>query len=377
MGVYLNWKTYLIFAALIIVGASLYYSHRLTQSLADVERRNVVQLVEGLKTQSMSTDPLAIRFASSIVEENKSIPLILVDQHGEILDYKNIDTVRVRRDSQYLSKILAEMKAFSDPIEFDYGVGISYVYFGESTLLKQLRYYPYVQWATIFLFLVVVLIALTSAHRSLQNQVWVGLSKETAHQLGTPLSSLEGWVEWAREQGLDEATSTEMTKDLERLKLVADRFGKIGSIPKLVEEDLARRLRTMVQYMQKRAPQRVSIEYHGPESLWVPLSGPLFDWVMENLIRNSLDALEGKGWIRVQLQSREREVCVDVIDNGKGIPRPMMRKVFTPGFTTKTRGWGLGLSLSRRIIREFHHGSIALKYSEPEKGTQFRITLKR
>ncbi len=377
MGGYLNWKTYLIFAALIIVGASLYYSHRLALSLADAERRNVVQLVEGLKTQSLSTDPLAIRYASSIVEENKSIPLILVDEGGRILDFKNIDTIRVNRDSLYLLRVLEEMKASSDPIEFDYGVGINYVYFGESTLLKQLRYYPYIQWATILLFLVLVWIAFTSAHRSLQNQVWVGLSKETAHQLGTPLSSLEGWVEWARVQGLDEATTSEMIKDLERLKLVADRFGKIGSIPRLEEEDLVLRLKSMVQYMQKRAPQRVSIDYQGPSTAIVPLSGPLFDWVMENLIRNSLDALEGKGWIRVQLEDRGKEVFVDVIDNGKGIPRRVANKVFTPGFTTKTRGWGLGLSLSRRIIREFHHGSIVLRQSEPERGTQFRIILKR
>lgn len=377
MGGYLNWKTFLVFAALIIVVASLYYTNRLATGLAETERRNVIQLVEGLKTQSLSTDPLAIRYASSIVEENTSIPLILVDDEGMIVDYKNLDTAKVRRDPDYLPKVLAEMKAQSDPIAFDYGVGVNYVYFGESTLLKQLRYYPYFQWATILLFLVVVLIALTSAHRSLQNQVWIGLSKETAHQLGTPLSSLEAWVELAREQGLEPSTVQEMSKDLERLKLVADRFGKIGSIPRLKEENLAHRLQAMVQYMQKRAPQRVDIQYHGPSSAILPLSGPLFDWVMENLIRNSLDALEGEGKIKVVLEDRGKELFVDVWDNGKGIPKRLLRKVFTPGFTTKTRGWGLGLSLSRRIIREFHHGSIQVRQSDGETGTLFRIVLKR
>ncbi len=377
MGGYLNWKTFLVFAALIIVVASLYYTNRLATGLAETERRNVIQLVEGLKTQSLSTDPLAIRYASSIVEENTSIPLILVDDEGMIVDYKNLDTAKVRRDPDYLPKVLAEMKAQSDPIAFDYGVGVNYVYFGESTLLKQLRYYPYFQWVTILLFLVVVLIALTSAHRSLQNQVWIGLSKETAHQLGTPLSSLEAWVELAREQGLEPSTVQEMSKDLERLKLVADRFGKIGSIPRLKEENLAHRLQAMVQYMQKRAPQRVDIQYHGPSSAILPLSGPLFDWVMENLIRNSLDALEGEGKIKVVLEDRGKELFVDVWDNGKGIPKRLLRKVFTPGFTTKTRGWGLGLSLSRRIIREFHHGSIQVRQSDGETGTLFRIVLKR
>lgn len=377
MGAYLNWKTFLVLAALIIVVASLYYTNRLATGLAETERRNVIQLVEGLKTQSLSTDPLAIRYASSIVEENTSIPLILVDDEGMIVDYKNLDTAKVRRDPDYLPKVLAEMKAQSDPIAFDYGVGVNYVYFGESTLLKQLRYYPYFQWVTILLFLVVVLIALTSAHRSLQNQVWIGLSKETAHQLGTPLSSLEAWVELAREQGLEPSTVQEMSKDLERLKLVADRFGKIGSIPRLKEENLAHRLQAMVQYMQKRAPQRVDIQYHGPSSAILPLSGPLFDWVMENLIRNSLDALEGEGKIKVVLEDRGKELFVDVWDNGKGIPKRLLRKVFTPGFTTKTRGWGLGLSLSRRIIREFHHGSIQVRQSDGETGTLFRIILKR
>jgi Signal transduction histidine kinase len=375
---YLNWKTYLIVIALGIVIASLYYTNQLAAKLAVQERQNVLQLVEGLKAQSTITDPDATRYISTIIADNKTIPLILTDDLGQIISSTNLDTAAIRKSPNYLKEKLEEFKTIHPGIEFDYGFGRQYVYYGESYLLKQLRYYPFAQLAIIFLFLVVVLIAFTSAHRSIQNQVWVGLSKETAHQLGTPLSSIEAWVELLKDNEANAEAVIEMQKDLDRLKLVADRFGKVGSVPRLEEENLVVRLQSMVDYMQKRAPQKVVIKLHtNSPDVPVNISGPLFDWVIENLMRNALDAMEGKGSIDVHINDQKQHVWVDVTDSGKGIPSHQIKKIFNPGFTTKKRGWGLGLSLAKRIIDKYHHGSIFVKQSEVGKGTTFRITLRR
>ena len=234
------------------------------------------------------------------------------------------------------------------------------------------------QLAIIIIFLLVVLFALNVANRSLQNQVWVGLSKETAHQLGTPLSSIEAWLELLRDSDANHDAVTEMQKDLDRLKLVADRFSKVGSAPQLEEQNLVTRLEDIVAYMQRRSPSKVHITLRSEQKdVPVNISGPLFDWVMENLIRNALDSMGGTGKIDVTIINTPQQVWVDVQDNGKGIPSYQVKKVFTPGFTTKKRGWGLGLSLSRRIIEKYHHGSIFVKHSEVGKGTTFRIILRR
>ncbi len=376
---YINWKTYLILVAMCIVGASIYYTNTLAGELAAEERKNVIQFAEALKLQATTLDPVAGESAQRTVEQNQTIPLILTDDKDGIIDVKNLDSVKVRREKgDYIKHKLAEFKEMHPPIIYDFGFGKQYVYYGESYLLTQLRYFPYVQLAIIFLFLVVVLIAFSAAHRSIQNQVWVGLSKETAHQLGTPLSSIEAWLELLKEHEVNKEPVEEMQKDLDRLKLVADRFGKVGSTPQLEETDLVARLRNMVNYMQKRAPLKVNINLKTNEE-YVPvnLSGPLFDWVIENLMRNALDAMEGKGSIEVKVQNQPQQVYIDVSDTGKGIPKQYIKKIFTPGFTTKKRGWGLGLSLARRIIEKYHHGSIFVKYSEGGKGTVFRIVLRR
>jgi signal transduction histidine kinase len=217
-----------------------------------------------------------------------------------------------------------------------------------------------------------------AAQRSIQNQVWLGLSKETAHQLGTPLMALDGWMEILREHDCNQEAVAEMEKDLSRLKLIAERFSKVGSEPQLKDENLVDRLGQMVDYMQKRAPSKVKIELHSKEDdVPVRISAPLFDWVVENLIRNALDAMKGAGRIDIYVTDLHHQVLIDVVDTGKGIARHQIRKVFTPGFTTKKRGWGLGLSLSRRIINDYHNGSIFVKNSEVGKGTTFRIILKR
>lgn len=360
-----------------IVAASLYYTNRLAANLAHEERKNVEQLVEVLKLQ-YSTDPATQQYASIAIGQNKTIPLILSDDKDVVQDYKNLDSNKIEKDNAYLQHKLAEFKELHPPIIFNYDFGQQYVYYGESSLLQQLRYYPYVQFTIIILFLIVVLIALSSAHRSLQNQVWVGLSKETAHQLGTPLSSIEGWLELLKDTDGNNEAVVEMQKDLDRLKLVADRFSKVGSAPQLEEEDLVARMQNMVDYMQKRSPSKVNISLQ-TDSKEVPvnISGPLFDWVVENLMRNALDAMDGKGEIEVRIQDQKQQVWVDVSDTGKGMARHQVKKIFTPGYTTKKRGWGLGLSLSKRIIEQYHHGSLFVKQTEAGKGTTFRIILRR
>lgn len=378
---YFNWKTYLILAAACIAGASIYYTHRLAAKLADEERKKMEQVAEGIKIMvDAASSGQDLTFASTFVSQNTTIPFIVTDEKGNINQHNNFDTNKIARDSTYLRRKLEEFKAIRQPIvaELGFGLGRNYVYYGESYLLTQLRYFPYVQLTIIMVFLIVVLIAFSSAHRSIQNQVWVGLSKETAHQLGTPLSSIEGWLEILKEDNHNADALGEMQKDLDRLKLVADRFGKVGSVPVLEEEDIRARLKNMVEYMQKRSPARVAISIDElPDEIPVAISGPLFDWVIENLMRNALDAMEGRGTIHVSVADSEHEVKIDITDTGKGIAKRNLKKIFNPGFTTKTRGWGLGLSLSRRIIQKYHRGSLFVKQSEPGKGTTFRILLRR
>ena len=377
---YLNWKTYLSLIALFIVSASLYYTNQLAGKLADEEKKKVLEVANAIKILSNDkSNTQDLGCASNLLFQNTTIPLIYTNESGIIQGSINIDIIHsLTPKNRIVQEKLEEYKKIHPVIIADYGTGKDYVYYGESYLLTQLRYFPYVQLAIILIFLAVVLFALTSAHRSLQNQVWVGLSKETAHQLGTPLSSIEAWLELLREENPDSEAALEMQKDLDRLKLVADRFSKVGSAPQLIEENLITRLEGIVEYMQRRSPQKVNITLHKSEAdIPVNISGPLFDWVMENLIRNALDAMAGQGRIDITVTNTPQQVWVDVQDNGKGIPGHQVKKVFTPGFTTKKRGWGLGLSLSRRIIEKYHHGSIFVKQSEVGKGTTFRVILRR
>lgn len=375
---YINWKTYLILVAMCIVGTSLYYTNNLAHDLAEEERKNVIQFAEALKLQGITSDSSTLEYTLKVVEQNKTIPLLLTDDSGNIHATANIDSAGYLKNKNYFKDKLEAFREMHDPVIFDYGFGQQYVYYGASYLLTQLRYFPYVQLAIIFLFLVVVLIAFSAAHRSIQNQVWVGLSKETAHQLGTPLSSIEAWLEILKDNEENHEAVIEMQKDMDRLKLVADRFGKIGSTPRLEEVNLVERLRDMVSYMQKRAPNKVTITLKtNEENIPIMMSAPLFDWVIENLMRNALDAMEGKGSIDVKVINNPGNVYVDIADTGKGISKQHIKKIFNPGFTTKKRGWGLGLSLAKRIIKKYHHGSIFVKFSEVGKGTVFRIVLRR
>ncbi len=375
---YLNWKSYLVVVALAIVGATLYYTSELATRLASEEQKNVQQFSEGIRYLATAKSDEGLNFALNLTNQNTTIPIMIVGNGDTINSFKNLDTSRVSDVDAFLKRKLREFKREHPPIMIDYGTGVQHIYYGDSFLLRQLRYFPYVQLTIILLFLMVVVIAISVAQRSIQNQVWVGLSKETAHQLGTPLSALTGWVELLREHDCNREAVEEMEKDLNRLKLVAERFSKVGSEPQLVEENLMERLHQMVDYMQKRAPSKVAITLtSNAEEVNVAVSGQLFDWVMENLIRNALDAMEREGRIDIRVINSSQQVVIDVADTGKGIPRHQVRKVFTPGFTTKKRGWGLGLSLARRIIRQYHHGSLTVHRSEIGKGTTFRIVLRR
>jgi len=380
MAKYINRNSILTGFALFIVGASLYYTSTLAQKLADEERKKVLHIARSIQTLSTSSSAQETDFALFTVTENTSIPLIITQENDVIFDSNNvIDSTKTPEHNKALKKQrLAEFKKVNEPIVVDFGTGKSFIYYGESYLLTQLRYFPYVQITIICIFILLVIFALSASYRSLQNQVWVGLSKETAHQLGTPLSSMEGWLEILRSEEPLNDTVQEMQKDLDRLKLVADRFSKVGSEPELEEQNLIDRLQEMVSYMQKRAPNRVviSLQTAEPEVL-VNISGPLFDWVIENLIRNALDAMEGKGNINIKVSNFPQQVWIDVQDTGKGIPKHEVARIFAPGFTTKKRGWGLGLSLSRRIVEKYHHGSIFVKQSEVGKGTTFRIIIRR
>lgn len=381
---YLHWKSYLVVFALTIVGLALYYFNQVAKDMEVEEHKKVEMMVEAIKTVVIANanSQADITFATKVIDGNTTIPLFITDLEGNIMDKKNLDTTRLAKDPDYINRKYKEFRKLHKPILYDYGSpglsGKGYLVYGDSDLLNRLRYYPLLILAITFFFLLIVVIAISNAQRSLQNQVWVGMSKETAHQLGTPLSSIVAWMELLKEQESNQEWIAEMEKDVSRLQLIADRFSKIGSIPQLKEENLVDRLQGMVEYMRMRKPQRVTIDFeHAEEDVQVLLSGPLFDWVIENLMRNALDAMEGKGAILIRLINQPRTVTIDVSDTGKGIPKNNFKKVFAPGFSTKQRGWGLGLSLARRIIQKYHNASIFVKSSEPGKGTTFRIVFRR
>ena len=295
----------------------------------------------------------------------------------QVLLVSNVDSALVK-DSARTRELIAAMEQVNPPIRISLaGRGTNHIYFDERRIVKQLRYYPYVMFGIIGLFLLVSYALFSLFRNAEQNQVWVGMAKETAHQLGTPLSSLMGWVEVLGGGGADPTAVNEMKKDVDRLEVITERFSKIGSAPDLVPEKLYHMLRATVLYLRGRLPARARIEVVQPVNIdrEVPLNRALFSWVIENLIRNAIDAMEGEGSITAEIVHEGSEVHIDVTDTGKGIPASQHKTVFQPGFTTKKRGWGLGLSLSKRIMEQYHGGKIFVKKSAPGKGTTFRITL--
>lgn len=376
----LNWRNILALFALIIVVSSVFLSRYLSKKIAFEEKQKIEQWVEAAKEMSSltsNTTPLTSRI---FTENNKDIPMIAVTEKDSILDSYNLDSTKLATDKTYIINKLKEFKETYDPVVWQNPLDSAQnnkIYYGDSNLLTQIKYFPLVQLIVMGLFIGILFYAITTRNKSTQNQVWAGMAKETAHQIGTPLSSLQGWVEMLREDSKTEKIGNEMAKDVERLKLVSDRFSKIGSTPQLEEVLLFAKISEMVEYIKRRAPQSVQFSMQGDEDITAFINPPLFDWVIENLLKNALDAMNGKGNISVNIKSESAAVVVDVQDTGKGISKNNINKVFNPGFTTKQRGWGLGLSLSKRIIDQYHKGELFVKYSEIGKGTCFRIVLRR
>ena len=379
----LNWRTLLALVAILIVSGTIIYSQYLAKKIAKEERQKVEEWVKAGQSLITSPDNSDTRLASFILTENKSIPIIWTNEKDSIIEYVNLDSLKASQSGYYVEKKLKHFKSLhSKPIEWvdpNDSTRINRYYYGESKLLKEVRYYPIIQLCIVALFIIITIFSIRSSYRSTQNQVWAGMAKETAHQLGTPVSSLEGWVEMLKETSGNEKIVQELGKDVDRLRLVSDRFGKIGSTPHLEDIDLVNQINSMVDYMRKRAPGKINflVNTHGQQQIIGKVSAPLFDWVIENLLKNALDAMEGKGSITVDISSDEKSVYIDTTDTGKGISKQNIVSVFKPGFTTKKRGWGLGLSLSRRIIEQYHKGQIFVKQSEIGKGTTFRIVLKK
>ncbi|HEV7781197.1 MAG TPA: HAMP domain-containing sensor histidine kinase [Chitinophagaceae bacterium] len=378
----LNWRTALAIVAILIVSGTIFYSQYLARKIAKEEKQKVEQWIEAGKFLIISPADADTRLASMILTENKSIPIIETDELDNPIVAVNLDSAKIANDSNYLKRKVKQFKSIHNPIEWvdpkDPKIRNLY-YYGDSKLLNEVRYYPIIQLAIVALFIIITVFSIRSSYRSTQNQVWAGMAKETAHQLGTPVSSLEGWVEMLKEKSGNEKIVQELSKDVDRLRLVSDRFGKIGSTPQLEEIDLVSQIKNMVDYMKKRAAGKInfSLDTHGQQQIMGKVSAPLFDWVIENLLKNALDAMDGKGSIAVDINDDPKEVCIDIADSGKGISKQNIARVFKPGFTTKKRGWGLGLSLSRRIIEQYHKGQIFVKQSETGKGTTFRIVLKK
>jgi len=317
-------------------------------------------------------------FMSEVVVNSASVPVIITDSSGtKVIKYGNIDSLMIK-DSSFLKKTLSSMESQNQPIEVKLSEkGKNYIYYENSALLTRLRYYPYVQFGIIGIFLLIAYIMFSTSRNSEQNQVWAGMAKETAHQLGTPLSSLMAWIELLKLKNIEVETTQEIEKDIARLEIITQRFSKIGSIPKLENEDLIPILKSTIEYLKTRLSNKINFitHFNSNQQIIAPISKYLFDWVIENLCKNAVDSMGGTGTITIEVNQDKKHVFIDVSDTGKGISKSHYKTIFNPGFTTKQRGWGLGLSLSERIIKKNHSGKIFVKQSVIDKGTTFRIIL--
>lgn len=378
-----TWKLILLITLLMIIITSILYTNFLAGKLASEERKKMELLADVYKMLNATSGNVDLGFMFHIIESNETVPLILADEAGNVIGHKNLDTFKIARDTNYLRKQLELMKEDRPPIDIEYSKNAhQYIYYRDSYLLVQLRYFPFIQFSIILLFLAVAYLTFSTARRAEQNRVWAGMAKETAHQLGTPISALSGWVDYMKLQ-LQEGDETlqvlpEVEKDIERLELIAERFSKIGSVPDLVTTNLYDEVEKSTQYIRRRASGKVQINLHAPQgkNVEAKISPPLFAWVIENLLKNALDAIGGSGIIDIYVQQQGKQTFLDIKDSGKGIPPNKLNAVFRPGYSTKKRGWGLGLSLAKRIIEEFHKGKIFVKESQVGKGTTFRIILR-
>lgn len=372
-------KILLVLSAIVIAGASLLVSHILVRDLQVEERNKMEVWAQAMHAFNQADENTDLTLVMAVIESNNTIPVIVVGRDGEVTDWRNID-IEDDDTLAFVSAYAKEMRKAGNSIKIAYGGAYDYLYvcYDESIMLKRLTQFPYWQLGIVMIFAVVAVFALLSSKKAEQNKVWVGLSKETAHQLGTPISSLMAWIEILKENYPDDELIPEMEQDVKRLERIAERFSKIGSLPEPVDASMNEVLDHVIAYMDKRTSQKVKILGHYPDhDVMVKMNASLFEWVIENLCKNAVDAMEGgQGKIDLWLLEEGDVVVIEVADNGKGIRKKDVANVFRPGFTTKKRGWGLGLSLAKRIVEEYHKGHIYVKQSEVGKGTCFRIELK-
>lgn len=375
-------KILLVLMAIVIAIASLVASHLLTKDLYEEEHKKVEIWAEAMRTLNMDDENSGMNLVLKVIEDNTTIPVIVLDAHGGVQIFRNIE-VKANNYNDSIQKIALmgnSMKNAGRSIRISIGDASKNdfidVCYDDSVMLKRLTTYPYVQLGVVLIFVIIAIFALLTSKRAEQNKVWVGLSKETAHQLGTPISSLMAWTEVLKESYPDDDLIPEMDKDVKRLQLIADRFSKIGSLPEPVPSSLNEVMDHVIDYMDRRTSNKVKmVKVFPPEDIIVKINASLFEWVIENLCKNAVDAMEGSGKITLFMNDEGERIAIEVSDTGKGIRKKDIANVFRPGFTTKKRGWGLGLSLAKRIVEEYHHGKIWVKSSEVGKGTTFRIEL--
>lgn len=375
-------KIVLVVMAVVIALLSLGISHYLVKDLSREEEQKMTVWAEAMRSLNNASEDTDLNLVLTVINGNNTIPIVVVDKAGEVQTFRNIPMGKSVDTLAYLKEKVRVMRDSKEPIriQLDETVDSDYIdiCYDDSLLLIRLASYPYVQLGVVLIFVVVAIFALLSSKKAEQNKVWVGLSKETAHQLGTPISSLMAWTEILRDKYADDELIPEMSKDVYRLQVIADRFSKIGSMPEPEEENLTEVLERVLVYIERRASNKVRIVRKFPsKELKVKINASLFEWVIENLCKNAIDAMDGQGVITLRATEADHKVIVEVEDTGKGIAKSHRKSVFTPGFTTKKRGWGLGLSLAKRIVEEYHKGRIFVKFSEVNKGTIFCVELKK
>ena len=371
------WKIALLLFAVIIGILSLWYTNDLVKELKKEEERKVKIWAEA--TTLLTKSEGDISFIFSVIQNNKTIPVILVDENEHIISFNNLDSAKInsKKRDDYLADLLADMKHEQRFISFPLTNGKeNTIYYQDSVLLTRLNYYPYIQLGVLALFIFISYLAFSSSRKAEQNQVWVGMAKETAHQLGTPLSSLIAWLEYLKLKGTDEKIVDEIRKDLNRLEIITERFSKIGAVPDLKSTNVKEVFENFTIYLQGRISKNVRVKVLGDDAE-ADINVPLFEWVIENICKNAVDAMGGKGSLVIDINNNNPYVYVDITDTGKGVPSNKFKTVFQPGYTSKKRGWGLGLSLAKRIIENYHNGKIFVKSSEMDKGTTFRIVLSK
>jgi len=382
-------KWALILASFLIVTSILWNTNQFFKKFKNEERLKMEVLATAYENFNNNDLDIDVSLEEKIIQSNSSIPMIITHENGDIKLWSNLGVAKTKKftslpveDRLFLSRQLNQMKEENEPLvvnlKLDNIIIKENIYYRDSDLLTQLQYYPLGLLLILFLFGSIIYLAFKSNKIAEQNKLWAGMAKETAHQIGTPLSSLLGWVELLRMENANEETVSEIEKDVSRLNTIADRFSKIGSVPKLVRSDVVQETRTAFDYIQSRSFKQIDFKFITGEnsSIFVNLNVQLFSWVIENLVKNAIDAMLGKGELTIEVQRENSHAIITITDTGKGIPKRLYKKIFEPGYTTKRRGWGLGLSLTKRIIQDYHKGRIYVKKSEIGKGTVFVITLK-